>query len=145
MTSTRTASAISKNASKRDRSSAGTPAADWARSARYLPRAQALRIELGSGVCIEVPASMIEVLADAAPRQRAALELAESGYAIWWPLLDEGVTVPNLVAGTLGSRAWMRELGRHGGSVRSPRKAAAARENGRKGGRPRKSVEARTR
>ena len=145
MTSTRTVDTTSANAGKRRRSSAETPAADWARDARYLPRTQTLRIELHSGVCVEVPATLIEVLADAAPKQRATLELAEDGYAIWWPLLDEGVTVPNLVAGALGSRAWMRELGRHGGSARSPRKAAAARVNGRKGGRPRKSAGTRTR
>ena len=145
MTSTRAGSAIPASARKRDRSTAEAPAADWARAARYLPRAQSLRIELHSGVCIEIPASMIEVLANASASQRAALEVAEDGYAIFWPLLDEGVTVPNLVAGTMGPGAWMRELGRHRGSVRSPRKAAAARANGRKGGRPRQSADARAR
>jgi len=34
-----------------------------------------------------------------------------------------------------------RILGRAGGSVKSERKAAAARENGKKGGRPRKNKE----
>jgi len=79
MTSTRTGSAIPASARKRDRSTAEAPAADWARSARYLPRARSVRIELHSGVCIEVPARLIEVLADASPRQRAALEVAEDG------------------------------------------------------------------
>lgn len=118
---------------------------DWARSATYLPRARVLRVELRSGVCVEVPVRLIQVIAKATPKQRAALELAEDGYAIWWPLLDEGVTVPNLVAGTLGSRVWMRALGRLGGSARSPRKTAAARANGRKGGRPRKAATSRAR
>lgn len=117
----------------------------WARAATYVPHTRALRVELHSGVCFEVPVRLIQILAKATPTQRAALELAEDGYAIWWPLLADGVTVPNLVAGALGSEVWMRELARLGGSVRSPRKAAAARANGRKGGRPRKASVSRRR
>jgi hypothetical protein len=49
--------------------------------------------------------------------------------------------VPALVAGRFGSRAWMvRELARHAGQAKSPAKAAAAKANGAKGGRPRKSA-----
>ena len=41
--------------------------------------------------------------------------------------------------GLFGTRAWMaREQARIAGTARSPAKAAAARENGRKGGRPRR-------
>ncbi|WP_434112739.1 hypothetical protein [Paraburkholderia caffeinilytica] len=39
-----------------------------------------------------------------------------------------------------GFIAWMREIGRSGGSVKSEAKSAAARENGKKGGRPRKAA-----
>ena len=56
-----------------------------------------------------------------------------------WPRLDADVYVPGLMAGALGSRAWMaRELGAQGGRTSTPAKAAAARANGAKGGRPRK-------
>ena len=40
--------------------------------------------------------------------------------------------------GIFGTKAWMNELARRAGSVTSPAKAAAARANGAKGGRPRK-------
>jgi hypothetical protein len=47
--------------------------------------------------------------------------------------------VPALVSGLFGTRAWMtRELARVAGQSVSPAKAAAARTNGAKGGRPRK-------
>ena len=36
------------------------------------------------------------------------------------------------------ARKWLAAIGRKGGSVTSKAKAAAARKNGRKGGRPRK-------
>jgi len=41
----------------------------------------------------------------------------------------------------LGSKSWMaRQLGSSGGRARSKAKTIAARENGRKGGRPRKTA-----
>jgi len=56
--------------------------------------------------------------------------------------LDLGVAP--LVSGIFGTAAWMRELRREmaraGGRVSTDAKARAARENGRKGGRPRKNT-----
>jgi hypothetical protein len=45
-----------------------------------------------------------------------------------------------LIDGVFGSKAWMRDIGRVGGSAKSEAKATAARENGKKGGRPRKAA-----
>jgi len=51
--------------------------------------------------------------------------------------------VPGLLSGVFGSKTWMaRTLGAAGGRARSAQKASAARENGRKGGRPKKAVTA---
>jgi len=50
--------------------------------------------------------------------------------------------VPALVRGVLGSRQWMAQMGKTGGKSQSEQKAAAARANGKKGGRPRKTQEA---
>ncbi len=44
------------------------------------------------------------------------------------------------LAGRLGSKRWMSELGRKGGRATSAAKSEAARINGQKGGRPRKSA-----
>jgi hypothetical protein len=52
---------------------------------------------------------------------------------------DADIYVPALLRGVFGSKHWMAaHLGANGGKVRSGAKAAASRENGRKGGRQRK-------
>jgi hypothetical protein len=68
-------------------------------------------------------------------------ELEQRGASLHWAPLGVDFSLAGLLAGVLGTRAWMAELGRRGGSVRSDAKAAAARANGRKGGRPEKAVQ----
>jgi len=61
------------------------------------------------------------------------------GLNLHWPKLDADLYVPALVAGVFGTRDWMRKaIARQAGSSTSAAKAAAAPENGRKGGKPRK-------
>jgi hypothetical protein len=64
--------------------------------------------------------------------------VVEQAVAIAWPDLD-GLKhyIPHMVGGVFGRRRHMAELGRRGGSSKSPAKAAAVRANGKKGGRPR--------
>ena len=63
------------------------------------------------------------------------------GFNLNWPTLDVDRYVPALVSGIFGTRAWMAiEFARLAGRTRSPTKAAAARANGAKGGRPRKAA-----
>ena len=57
------------------------------------------------------------------------------------PRLDADVYVPGFMKGIYGTRRWMAALlGAEGGKSSSPAKAAAARTNGAKGGRPRKQA-----
>jgi hypothetical protein len=44
-----------------------------------------------------------------------------------------------LLRGVYGNKKWMAQIGRRGGSARSAAKKAAARANGAKGGRPRRT------
>jgi hypothetical protein len=65
----------------------------------------------------------------------AAVEILGAGYGLHWEALDVDLSIPGLLAGLFGTKAYMA---RRAGQAKSPAKAAAARENGRKGGRPRK-------
>jgi len=108
-------------------------------SARYDRRTARLVIELSTGVQIAVPTQRIEGLADAASHDLTDIEVSPAGLGLSWPRLDVDVYVPALLQGVFGSRQWMAaQLGASGGRVRSPAKATASQENGRKGGRPRK-------
>ena len=67
--------------------------------------------------------------------QLAAVEILGNGYGLHWEALDADISVPGLLAGIFGTKAYMARLA---GQSKSPAKAAAARANGVKGGRPRK-------
>ncbi len=103
---------------------------------RFSPAARRLKVDLVNGATLLIPVSLLQGLAHASDRQLCAAEIVGGGYAIHWEELDCDFTVPGLVAGIFGARGWMSEMARSAGRVSSPAKARAARENGRKGGRP---------
>ena len=115
-------------------------------AARFEPCARAVRfdvdsgrivIDLTNGATFLVPAVLVQGLESATLSAVSAVELAPGGEALHWEELDVDISVPGLLNGIFGTHAWMRRLGRRGGLSTSPRKADAARRNGRKGGRPR--------
>jgi len=60
------------------------------------------------------------------------------GLGLHWERLDVDASVPGLLAGLFGTRAWLdRQRATRAGTTRSPARAAATRRNGAKGGRPR--------
>lgn len=107
-------------------------------SAHYDKESARLVVNLRSGVTFLVPVAVLEGLAGASHADLAEVEVTPSRAGLRWEKLDADFSVPALVAGVFGSRAWMSELGKRGGSATSEAKAASARANGRKGGRPRK-------
>lgn len=106
-----------------------------------------VRIDLTNGCAFEFPAGLAQGLEDAAPDDLAHVEVYPGGEGLRWDSLDVDLSVPALLAGVFGGEAWMRQMGRQmgqkGGSARTQSKARAARENGKRGGRPPKNVEAR--
>jgi hypothetical protein len=107
-----------------------------ASAARYDGRSRRLVIELTNGAIFIVPIAQLDGFADARPRDIAAVEVMPGGSALHWERLDIDYSVTGLIAGVFGTRPWMAELGRKGGRVSSEAKAAAARKNGARGGRP---------
>jgi len=83
----------------------------------------------------------IRGLENASVDQLANCELLGGGESIYWPELDEGASVADLAAGAFGDEPWVRQFAARGGRARSEAKAAAVRENGKKGGRPAKKQE----
>ena len=113
----------------------------YAVSAEYDARQNCLVVGLSSGVTIMVPVHLVEDLAGADPDDLAEIEITPSGLGLHWPRLDADVYVPGFMKGIYGTRRWMAALlGAEGGKSSSPAKAAAARTNGAKGGRPRKQA-----
>ena len=113
----------------------------FAVSARYDRRTARIVVNLNTGVQIAFPPRLAEGLADASPADLAEIEISPAGLGLHWPKLDADVYVPAVLRGVLGSKRWMAaQLGAAGGQARSPAKTAAAQENGRKGGRPRKAA-----
>ncbi|TXL71119.1 DUF2442 domain-containing protein [Vineibacter terrae] len=113
----------------------------FAVSARYDRRAARIVVDLNTGVQIAFPPRLAEGLAAASPAELAEIEISPASLGLHWPKLDADVYVPALLQGVFGSKRWMAaQLGAAGGQARSRAKAVAARENGRKGGRPRKAA-----
>ena len=105
----------------------------WARTAN----------DLTNGCAYAFPAQLVQDLNGATDDQLAGIEVDGLGFNLHWAALDADLYVPALASGVFGTRAWMtRELARRAGQATSPAKAAAARVNGTKGGRPRKVADA---
>jgi hypothetical protein len=117
----------------------GLREAGHAVSARYDRRRQRVVVALSTGVELAFPTRLAEGLANASPEHLADIEVSPAGLGLHWPRLDADLYVPALLQGVFGSTGWMaRQLGAEGGRSRTIAKVTASRENGRKGGRPRK-------
>lgn len=108
--------------------------------AEYDRKADLVTLYLNDGVRVSIPRVLLQGLENARPAEVARMEILGRGTGIHWPLLDVDHYVQGLLNHTFGTRRWMAELGRRGGSSTSKRKASAARTNGKKGGRPKLEV-----
>jgi len=113
-------------------------------AARYDRRDGRIVIDLSRGISIAFKPHDAQGLEHANASQLAKIEISPSGLGLRFPALDADLYLPSLLQGFLGSKRWMAaRLGRAGGQTRSKEKAAAARSNGRLGGRPRRTSVAR--
>jgi hypothetical protein len=105
----------------------------------YDRRHNRIVIDLDNEMQLSFPPKAAEGLAGASAKDLSEIEISPSGLGLHWPRLDADLYVPALVKGITGSKKWMAEtLGAAGGRAKTPAKAAASRENGKQGGRPRK-------
>ena len=99
-------------------------------------------IALSSGLEVASPPTHAQGLKHAKPHQLAKIEITPSGLGIHFPKLDADIYLPALLEDLLGSRRWLAaHMGRIGGRAATKAKYAAARRNGKLGGRPKKPKE----
>lgn len=108
-----------------------------ATSARYDDKSGRIVVELTNGCTFAFPPRLAQGLSGASDAQLASIEILGNGYGLHWEDLDVDFSVPGLMAGIFGTKSYMA---RRAGQATSPAKAAAARANGFKGGRPKKTA-----
>lgn len=110
-------------------------------AAHYDRRVSRVVIMLSSGVELAFPPRLAEGLSNARPDDLDEIEVSPTGLGLHFPKLDADLYVPALLDGIMGSQAWVaKQMGAKGGASTSVAKSAAARANGKKGGRPRISM-----
>ena len=98
-------------------------------------------IRLSSKLDVSFSPRDAQGLQHAGPAQLEPIEISPSGFGIHFPKLDADLYLPGLLEGFLGSKRWMASrLGQIGGQSRTSAKRAAARANGKLGGRPKKAA-----
>lgn len=118
-----------------ERGRAASASEPRAASARYDRRLSRIVVELTNGCTFAFPPRLAQGLEGATDEELAEVQVLGAGYGLHWESCDADFSVPGLLAGIFGTKAYMA---RRAGQATSPAKAAAARANGAKGGRPRK-------
>jgi hypothetical protein len=93
-------------------------------------------VKLSTKATVMVPRTAIPGFASIDPRQLADLTRQSSGLSVWSKAADAGLRIETLLQIAAGPA--LTTAGGILGRTSTPAKAAAARTNGRKGGRPRK-------
>ncbi len=109
-----------------------------AAAARYDRRSGRVIVELANGCTFAFPPKLAQGLEAATEEQLSQVEILGAGSGLHWEALDADLSIPGLLAGLFGTKAY---LAQQAGRATSPAKAAAARANGAKGGRPRRSAQ----
>jgi hypothetical protein len=100
-----------------------------------------VNVGLSNGCSFAFPARLAQGLEDASPDALAEVEMLGQGYGLHWEKLDVDLSISGLLAGLFGTKAFMdRQRAARAGASTSQAKSEAARQNGRRGGRPSKSL-----
>lgn len=126
----------------RARGQARAQDASAVQSARYDAARDAIDLTFRGGGSMMIPRQIVPGLEHASASSLERVIISPAGDALSWPSLDVDVYVPGIVERAFGTRLFAAATGRRGGRKRSKTKAAAARANGAKGGRPRKRLRA---
>lgn len=110
-------------------------------AARYDAALNRVVIALSNGRDFSFKPDQAQGLERAKPSQLRDIEIGPAGISIYFPKLDADLYLPSLLDGNFGTRKWMAaQLGAKGGRAKTPAKVRASRENGKRGGRPKKAA-----
>jgi hypothetical protein len=110
-----------------------------ARDAFYDESTGRIVVELKLGSAFAFPPSMFPEFQDRTPQELARVEVSPSGEGLHWDEIDVHIETAGVLVALLGP-SMFRAFASVGGKTRTERKAAAARANGAKGGRPRSAA-----
>jgi len=102
-------------------------------------RKDALELTLRKGVTVSIPRNQIRELKNADEADLARIEIQPGRDGISFREIDVDIYVPGLLADELGT-IFAKAMGHRTRGRTTPKKAAASRSNGRKGGRPPKAA-----
>lgn len=122
----------------RAESEAVSACSPMASRASYDPECREIIVEFSNGAKFIFPSEQAQGLQGATDEQLSKIDIFPSGTGLRWPDLDVDLSIPHLMEGIFGTKLWMKEMTARGGHSTSGAKKAAARENGKKGGRPKK-------
>jgi len=114
-------------AAKRGKQAYKTPRAV---AARFDRRTHKVFVKLNTGIDFAFDPKLAQGLRDAAPDDLVGVSVEGVGSTLHFPRLDADFTVSRLLEGFLGPMDWTRREAR----------ALASRENGKRGGRPKREV-----
>lgn len=97
-----------------------------------------LTLQMRGGAVLSFEARSLPFLSDYTDAELADVRTEEEGAAVWWDSRDDQASTIALLALVFRIRT-AADGARHAARVKSPARAAAARANGAKGGRPRKA------
>jgi hypothetical protein len=81
-----------------------------ARAATFDAATRRVRIELTNGCVFEFPVDLVQGLRGVPADVLEQVEIFPGGRALRWDALDVDFSVPGLVAGRFGGKAWMQQI-----------------------------------
>lgn len=110
-------------------------------TAHYDPTSGRVVVRLSTDLDVTFSPHSVQGLGNAKASQLDPIEITPTGFGLHFPKLDADVYLPALLEGVFGSKRWIAaQLGALGGRSKSAAKVSASRNNGRLGGRPKKTA-----
>ena len=69
-------------------------------------------LKISDGRRLVLPRENLQAVANATPEQAADFNLGPNGSRIWWPQVDEGHRLENMLDGRTGNEKWMAKIQR---------------------------------